>query len=225
MGPVEAAQVYREKLTGISRAAELLRNSQGDRPGEMKDTLVQYIAAATRSFSKLIDDLAWYEKLNSGRIQAIPGTYPIRALVEDARLLLPEFDSDLRLKVEWANPPEDVFIDGCLAAVALSKVLRNAWVYSGQDSEVNLVVHSDPGAIRVQVRDHGIGIPVDELSMVGEPLYRGSNVAHIAGSGMGLGIARACMVALGGQIRLERGIDKGTTVQLTIPWGIRPTGF
>ncbi len=214
----DVAHKLRGRLASIAHAAELLKCYGAELPLERREKYLDYILDGTKGFSRLIDDLAWYEKLNSGRLRATPGTYPLRSLLEDARQLLPEFDSDLRLKVEWGGPPVDVFLDGCMVAVALSKVLRNAWVYSPPAGEVNLVVQSEPGLVRVIVRDHGIGIPAGELSRIGEPFYRCSNVGEVAGSGMGLAIARACVVSLGGQIRIESEPKKGTVVQMNFPW-------
>lgn len=216
----EVAHKLRGRLAGISHAAELLKVYGCELPQDRRDKYLNYILDGARGFSRLIDDLAWFEKLNKGRIRAMSGTCGVRSLVEDARRLLPEFESDQRLRMEWEDSQAEVFLDGCLAAVALSKVLRNAFVYSAPDSEIRLVVRHEPSRLLFRVEDHGIGIPSDELPRIGEAFYRGSNVGSVPGSGMGIAIARACVERLGGDLSCESKAGMGTQVDLAVPLGV-----
>jgi signal transduction histidine kinase len=68
------------------------------------------------------------------------------------------------------------------------------------------------------VRDHGIGIPPDELERVWEPYYRATNIAGtVSGSGIGLAGTRHIVEQHGGQIAVESAVGDTTfTVRLPL---------
>jgi two-component system sensor histidine kinase SenX3 len=104
---------------------------------------------------------------------------------------------------------------------AFNNVIDNAVKYSGDTIavEVNVSV-PDPQHVRVQVRDHGVGIPRRELKQVFRRFYRvkGRGVAGIRGSGLGLFIVRTIARRHGGRVEAHsEGEGRGTTVDLTLP--------
>jgi signal transduction histidine kinase len=69
------------------------------------------------------------------------------------------------------------------------------------------------GRASLWVRDHGPGIPADELGRVTERFYRGAG-APAGGSGLGLAIARELAGANGGAIEIRAPADGGTAVEV-----------
>ncbi|HVE11599.1 MAG TPA: ATP-binding protein [Paraburkholderia sp.] len=80
--------------------------------------------------------------------------------------------------------------------VLLSNLVDNAIRYTPAGGTVDLVLTRDAGAIRIEVRDTGPGIPDDELERVFDRFYRG-NGANVQGSGLGLAIAARIANRLG----------------------------
>lgn len=73
-------------------------------------------------------------------------------------------------------------------------------------------------AIRITVRDSGIGIPRDALPHLFERFYRAHNALDIEGTGLGLYICRRLAWELGGDLWAESpGVDQGTTLCLVLP--------
>jgi len=68
------------------------------------------------------------------------------------------------------------------------------------------------------VRDTGIGIPSDELQLVFEPLTQASNTIRggHGGTGLGLAIAKRLVTAMGGDLRVESELGKGSTFTIEI---------
>jgi signal transduction histidine kinase len=81
----------------------------------------------------------------------------------------------------------------------------------------------DASHVLVEVRDHGPGIPEEELAMVFEPFYRvdKSRTKETGGFGLGLGLCRKIMSAHRGEIRLSNVEGGGLRVTLRFP--ISPT--
>ena len=66
-------------------------------------------------------------------------------------------------------------------------------------------------------RDHGIGIPPDELGRLFDGFFRGSNTGNLPGTGLGLAITKRCVELLGGGIEVESQPGSGTTFTVTLP--------
>jgi two-component system sensor histidine kinase KdpD len=109
--------------------------------------------------------------------------------------------------------------DPVLVEQALCQILDNAAKYSPPGSKIGVEAFGDAGAIVIAVRDEGSGLAGEEREQIFDRFYRGPRSRDtISGSGLGLWIARAFVVACGG--RLEASSDgerRGTLVRIILP--------
>ena len=96
---------------------------------------------------------------------------------------------------------------------AVGNLLDNASKFSGPGAEVELRLRGR----ELTVRDHGPGIPADELPHVFDRFYRGAEARGRPGSGLGLAIVRQVAGQLGGSIRAQPAPGGGTVMRLTLP--------
>jgi signal transduction histidine kinase len=91
--------------------------------------------------------------------------------------------------------------------------------YSAPDKPISIRANHDGRVIRIEVVDQGEGLAFDEWGKIFERFYRSPRHAStIAGSGLGLWIARALIEACGGSIRaFSPGPGRGTTLQIDLP--------
>ena len=82
---------------------------------------------------------------------------------------------------------------------------------------MQLIDHGN--VVTMRIRDHGPGIPEEQLGRVFSPFVRlePSRSRHTGGSGLGLGIARHIARAHGGDITLANHAVGGLVVTLTLP--------
>ena len=73
-----------------------------------------------------------------------------------------------------------------------------------------------PAGVTIEIRDHGLGIPADELDHVQSKFYRGRRT-HSQGNGLGLAIATRIAADHGSALVLESHVGEGTCVTLTLP--------
>lgn len=105
----------------------------------------------------------------------------------------------------------------------LGNLLSNAIKYSPHGGDIVISIsRDDDGWATLSVRDHGVGIPEDDLPRIFEPFYRGGNVGSITGTGVGLAGAKQIIEQHHGTLELESEEDAGTTVTIRLPLDGRP---
>jgi two-component system sensor histidine kinase MprB len=129
------------------------------------------------------------------------------ACVEKARRRAPSVDFVARLE------PCVVLADPDRLGRAIDNLLDNAskWNRPGASVEVTL---SDG---RLSVRDHGPGIPEDDLPRVFDRFYRASDARELPGSGLGLAIVRQVAEAHGASVTAANDPDGGARLELVFP--------
>jgi signal transduction histidine kinase len=92
-------------------------------------------------------------------------------------------------------------------------VLDNAVKYSSEDSAVEVFLETD----RVRIRDHGLGIPQEDLPYLFDRFFRASSVKDSAGSGLGLAIARRIAERHGIRIEVSSQFGEGAEFRFLLP--------
>jgi signal transduction histidine kinase len=103
-----------------------------------------------------------------------------------------------------------------LLQLAFANVLNNACKYSS-NAPVMVFIASTDSHIVVTIKDQGIGIPEEELTLIYEPFFRASNTRHFEGFGIGLPLARNIVLLHKGTLEVSSTVQVGTTVQIKIP--------
>ena len=117
--------------------------------------------------------------------------------------------------------PEDlplVNADQVLIEQALGQVLDNATKYSPSASTVRIEARSGGGETVIAICDEGIGLSSEERAQMFERFYRGPRTRDTtSGSGLGLWIARAFVVASRGKIEAtSKGVGYGSIVRIVL---------
>jgi two-component system sensor histidine kinase SenX3 len=103
---------------------------------------------------------------------------------------------------------------------AVLNLLDNAIRYSGEKVDVAAEVGGDAEHVVLKVRDHGVGIPTEELKPIFKRFYRvrGPGLATAKGTGLGLFIVRSIARKHGGKVFAEsEGRGKGATLTMELP--------
>ena len=108
-------------------------------------------------------------------------------------------------------------LDERLMRQVLTNLVTNAIKYSSSSTPVWVRLMHTGTALLLQVEDAGIGIPEVDLPYLFQPFHRASNVGAIAGTGLGLVIAKEAVELHGGTISITSQVGVGTTFTVTIP--------
>lgn len=109
--------------------------------------------------------------------------------------------------------------DGDRLRQVLSNLTRNALVHTPHGTPVELSVAPVGDRVRLQVRDHGPGLPVQDGSALFERFWRAQPARGRgpAGAGLGLAIVHAIVTAHGGTVGAETRSDGGALFTVDLP--------
>jgi PAS domain S-box-containing protein len=197
----------------------------------------QRISGSAARLLKLLNDLLDLSSIEAGRMTIQFTKVDVEALV---RIAAEELDSlaqsrGIRIAVNMAEAGGSMHAswDAARMLQVLRNLIGNAVKFSPENAGAVIEVsacHSscqrdepapDPGqAIEIKVRDHGIGIPEDELESVFDKFIQSSRTnSGAGGTGLGLAICREIVRLHGGTIRAESNPPpaRGTVITLVIP--------
>ncbi|MBI5077844.1 MAG: PAS domain S-box protein [Candidatus Yonathbacteria bacterium] len=122
------------------------------------------------------------------------------------------------LSVEMTPVSLEVNTDPKLLKGVLYEIMDNAILYGHEGTIVNVQTSLQDGNIIFEIGDHGRGISTEDQPIIFTKFFRGSNHGtKIAGSGLGLFVAKEYVKLLGGKIWFNSEEGEGTTFFVSIP--------
>jgi CheY-like chemotaxis protein len=151
--------------------------------------------------------------------------FNLRNAVEDVASLLSAraYEKGLKLNLWFdGKVPWSVRGDSNRLRQILMNLVGNAIKFTDQ-GEVLIVVSKPEGSdrlVRFEIRDTGVGIPVENQERIFDPFQQadGSSTRAHSGTGLGLSICRQLVEAMGGEISLESAPGKGSCFWCTLPF-------
>jgi two-component system, OmpR family, manganese sensing sensor histidine kinase len=185
----------------------------------------QVIERLTRRLGRLVEDLLFLARQDSGTVQSRWSDVNLPKLltdiVEEQRTIATAKQVDLRLQL----PSESYTQKGDRDQISrlLTNLIANAVQYTAASGNVTIELKSikrngNPNW-QIKVIDTGIGIPPDAIPQLFERFYRvdPARSKSSGGTGLGLAIAKAIVDNHQGQIQVESQLNQGTTVTVALP--------
>ena len=219
-----AAHDLRNPLSVVSAASEFLLEDAGRALPEGKKTdFMRRIHSSSEFMLKLIDDLLDVAKIESGKLDLDLSDGDIGGLVDDNLAINVMLAEKKSIKLDFQRLsalPRFQFDRGKVEQV-LNNLVSNALKFSQPGTGVTVTAARMNGSVVVSVRDHGQGIPAEELGKLFLPFSK-TSVRSTAGersTGLGLAIARKIVEGHGGHIWAESEVGKGSTFSFSLPVG------
>ena len=103
--------------------------------------------------------------------------------------------------------------DGDRVLQIVSNLLGNAFSWTPDGGKIELTLAAENGTVAVSIADSGPGIAREERERIFRPFYTRDG----SGTGLGLPIARGLARALGGELRLQSELGRGSRFELRLP--------
>ncbi len=206
----------RTPLTAITGWSETLL---GDETLD-KDTRrgMKIILREAKRLTEMVVDLLDFTRIQDGRMTLNMEQADIRCEFEDTVYMYSSRLSQDGIQLIYHDTDDDIPEIPCdpkrLRQVFLN-ILDNAAKHGGEGEKIEASIAIDGNFVVMQIRDHGPGIPEDELPLVKKKFYKGSSKAR--GTGIGLAVSDEIVQMHNGELTLDNAPDGGTVVTVTLP--------
>lgn len=185
-----------------------------DAPKEKIQQRAHNIRQAVHRMDRLLDQYLSVERLDAAH-------QPTRLQGTDFFEVIEEAVSDWpleRIRLTVGDLPTPFVCDPDLMRIVLRNLLENADRHSPADARIDLSVQAAPdGALKIQVKDQGSGIPPDELPQLFHKFFRGRASQGTPGAGLGLYLVARIIAAHRGQISVNSTAGQGTCFTIHLP--------
>ena len=170
--------------------------------------------------NRLVDDLRSLSEIESGKVVLRWESVELKATVDEVVDVLQSEARKKRLTMTnevaldvytWADRDRVIQI--------LVNLVDNAIKYSFEGGSISFHVRALEKSITLEVRDTGQGIPSTDLPRITERFYRVDRARsrEEGGTGLGLSIVKHLVQLLGGELRIQSEVGKGTTIEIVLP--------
>lgn len=211
----------RTPLTSINGALGLLRTGAYDADPAKARSILEIAQKNSIRLSALINDLLDLQKLESGQMSYDFDEIDLADLIAECVESIGSFAQTYGIDIAYTRPPGDVFVqaDRDRLHQVLDNLLSNAVKFSRRGERVEVRILAEATRVRVEVQDHGIGIPPNSREKVFGKFTQvdSSDRRSHGGTGLGLCIAQEIMTAHGGTIDYTSRLGEGTTFTIDFP--------
>jgi PAS domain S-box-containing protein len=212
-----------------------LLSAQGELPGAVADSLPTRLAPVEEmlqrlrlplwQLERLISDLVGAAQLQRGQFTLTMRPCDLALVVKEAveaqRTVWPERVLDLRLP---EGEGVEVHADAERVGQVVTNYLTNALKYTPPHSPIAVILSIEADQARLEVCDHGPGIPLQEQTQIWEQFRRGQGADAQSGTagglGLGLYLCKQLIERQGGQVGLESQVGTGSTFWFHLPLAV-----
>jgi signal transduction histidine kinase len=196
-------------LTAIRGAVSMLEEPWIEKDPTQRQRFVGIIARGADSMQGVLEDLLTLSR-TAADSRRHHNVLLKEAVAESARQLR-EMARERDVEIRIATDIPRVQVDAAAVELCLTNYISNGIKYSDPDTSERWVdvraywndPSEDDGDLIIEVRDNGIGVPIEARDQLFERFFRMESAAGVEGTGLGLDIVRETVGAIGGRAWAE----------------------
>ena len=187
----------------------------------------QIIRKESERLTALINNILDFSRIEAGRKEYDFRETDLKELVcntlETYRYQIEQHGFTFEENIEPVPP---LRVDREAMARSLVNLVNNALKYSQDQKYIGVNLYRSNGAVKLEVIDHGIGIPTQEQGKIFEKFYRvGDPLVHnTKGSGLGLSLVKHIVQAHGGEVAVDSVPGRGSKFTIVLPVQAKENG-
>jgi signal transduction histidine kinase len=210
----------RTPLASIRLYAETLEMGRLTTPEKYHD-YYRIIRKESERLTGLINNILDFSRIEAGRkeydFKETDLTEVVRSTLDSCRYQVEQQGFTYEENLESGLPP--VRVDREAIARSLLNLVNNAVKYSGDEKYLRVNLYRSNGVVRMEVVDHGIGVPRSEQQKIFEKFYRACDplVHNTKGSGLGLSLVKHVVEAHRGEVEVSSTPGYGSKFTIVLP--------
>ena len=206
----------RTPINGVLAYAQLLQLDElDDEAGESVDQII----TAARHITALVDEFLDIARIEAGAIplsiESVDATSLAIEVISMTRPLAEAEATTIRLATEDHH---DVLADPVRLRQVILNLVSNAIKYGVSEMPIDIEVRALGTQVAIDVRDHGAGIPADQIGRLFVPFDRlEADGSGKQGTGIGLSVSKQLVELMGGSIDVSSVDTRGSTFTITLP--------
>lgn len=210
---------FRSPLTSIKGYTEAI--ADGTIPPEMQTKYFDIILSEVDRLHKLTNNLLELNQFeHNGMIMEI-STFDINAIIKETVETFETQCAEKQISVDLILDTPEIMVDADLPKIqrVIQNLLDNAIKFSKPNSNIEIHASEKQHKCFISVKDHGIGIPKEDLNKIWTRFYKGdtSRGKNKTGTGLGLSITKEIMKAHGENINVISTEGAGTEFFFSLP--------
>ncbi len=181
---------------------------------------MQDINSEIERLNHIIDSLLYLVRIEKDEIELDYSVTYVNYLIEKVIKTIKPIATKKNIEITFiSNSRIQINLDQEKMQQCLLNIIGNAVKYTPENGMVNVELLDMRDNLAISIRDNGIGIPEKDIPFIFDRFYRvdEARARKTGGTGLGLSIAQQIVQLHQGQIEVESGVDKGTTIIISLP--------
>lgn len=177
------------------------------------DIMVSYIEDEIKRLNKLIEDFLLFAKPAKPHFRLVDINRVLEECAARSALFAP--GDSCSIETDIPDKPCMLMADPDLLARAFTNMIKNAFEAGGEKGAVEIKSICADNNWIVEIKDHGPGIPPENIKKVFEPFF----TTRSKGTGLGLAYVSQVVMAHDGNTSVENNKEGGALFRVKIPVG------
>jgi PAS domain S-box-containing protein len=211
-----ASHEFRTPLSTILTSASLIGKYKTSEEEEKRLKHVERIKSAVSNMTLILNDFLSAGRLDEGKISVKLVSIDIPDFISGC---LAEISNVLKKgqEIEYHHTGPNFFVtDKQFIKNIIINLVSNSSKFSAENKSIQIITHNDIEELQFQIKDQGMGIPIEEQRNLFQRFFRAKNAMNVQGTGLGLSIVEKYVELLRGTITFESELNKGTTFYINL---------
>ena len=216
-----ASHQLRTPLTSVKGYLSMVLEGDAGKITKLQKQFLREALTSSERMVHLINDFLNVSRVQTGKFMIDRHSVDMTKVVrQEVRALETTAESrDMRLRVDVPPKPVVMAVDEGKIRQVIMNFIDNALYYSKPNTDIRVTLRVFPSEIKLEVTDHGIGVPPSQQAQLFTKFFRADNAKtqRPDGTGVGLYLAKMVIDGHGGKLLFSSKEGVGSTFGFTLP--------